>query len=260
MMQMDTDPRLVKLRKYESVLVISGFGVIAFGMWSIIRAAIYYLLNPLDLTNYLAESELAEIMAIGREGDAEFITDNLAGIVTAFIFIGLMIDLMFRVYVGLSARRDGRRLKKSVLYIIIVWIMAIVMFAGICLTIDDFIAPIINAFSDSADEAFEETAKNGDQAASVSLIVDITSFLVLLEVGVCSINVRRLRKQLGIVPVRRRKKDETHEFAGSLTERIKEELNIPMDREEAEELGQELGGQLSDGLSTIAGIRENTGE
>ena len=41
MMQTGTDPRLVKLRKYESILVISGFGVIAFGLWSIIRAAIF---------------------------------------------------------------------------------------------------------------------------------------------------------------------------------------------------------------------------
>lgn len=260
MMQTGTDPRLVKLRKYESILVISGFGVIAFGLWSIIRAAIYYFLNPLDLLNYLDESELAEIMAMGQEDGVEFITENLATIVTVFIFIGLAIDLLFRVYVGLSARRDGRRLKKSVLYIIIVWIMAIIMFSSICATIDDFITPIINAFSENADEAFEETARNGDQAASVSIIVDITSFLVLLEVGICSIMVRRLRKQLGIKPVKRRKKGEKHEFIGTLGQGIKEELNIPIDREEAEELGQELGEQLSNGLSNITGVRNTTGE
>ena len=128
MMQTGTDPRLVKLRKNESLLVISGFGVIAFGLWSIIRAAIYYFLNPLDLLDYLEASELAEIMAMGREDGVEFITENLATIVTVFIFIALAIDLIFRVYVGMSARRDGRRLKKSILYIIVVWIMAIVMF------------------------------------------------------------------------------------------------------------------------------------
>ena len=260
MMQTGTDPRLVKLRKYENILVISGFGVIAFGLWSIIRAAIYYFLNPLDLANYLEESELTEIMAMGREDGVEFITENLATIVTVVIFIGLAIDLLFRVYVGLSARKDGRRLKKSVLYIIIVWIMAIIMFAGICSTFADFIKPIVDAFSDNADAAFQETAKNGDQAASVSIIVDITSFLVLLEVGISSVMVRRLRKQLGIKPVKRRKKGEKLEFHGTLAEGIKEELNIPQNRKEAEELGEELGEQLSNGLSTITGVRNTTGE
>ena len=256
MMQTSTDPRLVKLRKYESILVISGFGVIAFGLWSIIRAAIYYFLYPLDIANYIQQSDLDEIMALGQEGGLEVITDNLGTIVTVFIFIGLSIDLLFRVYVGFSARRDGRRLKKSGLYVLIAWIMAFLMFSHIVTVIDEFIKPIIDALADNPDTAFEETGSKGDQAASVSLIVDITSFLVLVEVGVCSMKVRRLRKKLGIVPDKRRKKGEKKVITGNLVYMLQDELNIPENKAERKELTEELGQRLNDGLSSISeGIR-----
>ncbi|MBQ6401142.1 MAG: hypothetical protein IJI20_02510 [Firmicutes bacterium] len=248
MMQTGTDPRLVKLRKYESILVISGFGVIAFGLWSIIRAAIYYFLNPLDVLDYIEEADLVEIMALGQEGGVEYITDNLDAIITGFIFLVLGIDLLLRVYVGLSARRDGRRRKKTVLYIIIAWFMAISMLGSVYSTVDDFFRPIIEAINSNPGEAYEETSASGDQAASVSIIVDITSMLVLVEVAFCGIMVRRLRKKLGIKTVRRKNKNEKTELSRELLE----ELNIPLERDEREALGKEF----SDGLSTITGVRE----
>lgn len=260
MMQTGTDPRLTKLRKNESILVISGFGVIAFGMWSVIRAAIYYFLNPLDVANYIQESELDELMEIGREEGVEVITNNMGTLITVFILTALTVDLLLRVYVGLSARRDGRRLRKSGFYILVVWFMAISMFTSIVTTIDNFITPIIQAFSENADAALEETGKSGDQAASVSIIVDITSLLVLLELGVCSLRVRSLRKKLGIKPVKRRKKGEKLEIGAEVAEALKAELNVPMNKQEIEELTEEVGQQLSDGLSSITGVSSNTGE
>ena len=45
-----------------------------------------------------------------------------------------------------------------------------------------------------------------------------------------------------------------------MIKKVREELNIPLDREEAKELGEELGEQLSNGLSNITGVRNTTGE
>ena len=251
MMQTGTDPRLVKLRKYESILVISGFGVIAFGLWSIIRAAIYYFLNPLDVANYIKESDLDEIMAMGSEEGMKFVTENLDKIVTAAIFTYMGVALILRVYVGLSARRDGRRLRKSGLYIVVTWIMALFLLSSIVATIDDFVEPIIRAFAENSASALEETGPDADQAASVSILVDITSFLVLIELGVCSIMVRRLRKKLGIKPEKRRKKGQKWEVTEKLAEELREELNIPMNKEERTELVEEFDQQLNDRLNNI---------
>lgn len=253
MMQTSTDPRLAKLRQYESILVISGYGVIAFGMWSIVRAAIYYFLNPLVVTDYIKEADLAKIMNLGDEEGLQIITDNLQLIITVGILLLLGFDLLMRLYIGLSARKDGRGFKKSWLYIAVAWFMAISLFNNIATTIDDFFNPIIQAVVENSDTALEVTGKRGDQAASVSIIVDITSLLVLLEVGTCSIMVRRLRKKLGIKPVKKRIKGEKLEISTYLAHELKEELNIPQNQQETKELREELGQQLSDGLRSITG-------
>ena len=226
-MESGNDPRLKTLRKYESILVISGLGVIAFGLWSIIRAGIFYFLYPLELTDYLDQTDIDEIMLTGREQSVDFITDHMDVVITIFIFIGLSIDLLLRVYVGLSARSYGRGRRRRGLYIVIVWIMAIVSLTGICFTIDDYLPPLIEAIRTNDPNALEGSAKRGDQAASVSLLVNLTSFLVLLELGISSIKVKHLRKKLGIKPDRKCRKDinEVQELADEVNQQLRNSLS-----------------------------------
>lgn len=232
-MQTGNDPRMSKLRKYESILVISGLGVIAFGLWSVIRAGIFYFLNPLDLTDYLDQAEIDEMVMEGQTNGVEVITDNMDVVLTVLIFIGLSLDLLLRVYVGLSARAYGRGRRRRGFYSILVWIMAFFVLAGICVTIDQYLHPIVTVISTHDPNDLEWSAKRGDQAASVSLLVDLTSFLVLLELGISSFKVKRLRKQLGIRPDKKQHK-KRH-------------------RKELQELSDEVSHQLRNSISTIMG-------
>lgn len=227
MMQTGNDPRLKKLRKYESILVISGLGVIAFGLWSIIRAAVFYFLYPLDLKDYLDQTEIDEMIADGRENGIEFLTDHLDVMMTTIIFIGLSIDLLLRVYIGLSARSYGRGRDRRGLYIVVVWIMALFTLTGICLTITKDLYPIIEAIKTQDPNALDGTSRRGDQAASVSLLVDLTSFLVLLELGISSVKVKRLRKQLDIKTDRkwRKKKKELKDLTDEVDHQLRNSIS-----------------------------------
>ena len=232
MMQTVNDPQLNRLRRYESILVISGFGTIAFGLWSVIRAGIFYFLYPLDLRDYLTEEQIHEMVTTGAAEGVSTVTDHMDIIITSLILTVLVIDLLFRLYVGFSARSYGRGRRRRGFYIFWVWIMAAIMLWSIVTTIDDFLSPFIEVLKTGDPDSIEGSAERGDHAASVSLLVDITSFLVLVELGYSSVMVKRLRKKLGIKMPKKGHK---------------------VKKKEIMELNEEVNRQLSDGLRNVLG-------
>ena len=170
----------IKLRKYEHALVISGVGVIAFGLWSVIKAAIYFILIPLEPTSsVLMNNDLADLHKQG-------LTDREIGyLIAAAILLSLLLDFALRLYVGRSAFADGRRLTKKRFFYVI-WAMFIA--AGL---VSNLVTRSVQLYS--GDEEFWGSAIS---AANVSVIVDITSLLALIEMIVAAIMVRRLRRKL----------------------------------------------------------------
>ncbi len=61
----------VKLRKYEHILAISGARVIAFGLWSIVKAVIYVILSPVSqFSQVFTEEDMAQLN-IANVGERE---------------------------------------------------------------------------------------------------------------------------------------------------------------------------------------------
>lgn len=170
-----------KLRKYENLLAISGAGVIAFGLWSVVKAVIYLLvLSPQQLVSNMAKEGLTDVDMMG-------LSQTTASIIAICgVIIALLIDLSLRFYVGRSAIIDGRRQKKkSVVYVI----MAILLSMGlISSTITRFTSPQTGA---------AQTWDTVVSAADASIFIDLTSLLAFIEMIVAAIMVRRLRKELG---------------------------------------------------------------
>ena len=171
----------IKLRKYEHALVISGVGVIAFGVWSVIKAAIYFILFPLEQLKVADMSkEIGQLQSIG-------LTDRELGyMLAAAILFAMLLDCSLRLYIGRSALMDGRRLKKKrFTYVVIAMFIA----AGL---ITNIMTRCLRMGSP------EETAwSNVIASANVSVFVDITSVLALVEMIIAAIMVRRLRKEIG---------------------------------------------------------------
>ena len=170
-----------QLRKYEHILAISGVGVIAFGLWSIVKAAIYFILIPQEqLKGMSSIKELAELYNQGMT-DREIVV-----LIAVVILLCLILDFSLRLYVGRSAFADGRRLKKK-RFAYVVWAMFLA--AGL---VAGIVARCVQLYT--GNESFwQRTVEPSD----VSMLVDLTSLLALIEMIVAGIMVRRLRRELG---------------------------------------------------------------
>ena len=176
---MDKDQ--VKLRKYEHILAVSGVGVIAFGLWSIVKASVYVILSPVSQFSELIPKE--ELEQLEEIGVGERTTDIT---IIVMLMFALTLDVLVRIYVGRCAIAEGRELKKKrFIYVILAAIMALGLVS----------APIHEVMGLLGSEVPEQA--DVMNAMSVSWIVDITSMLALIELVVAAIMVRRLRKGKG---------------------------------------------------------------
>ena len=116
-----------KIRKQESMLSCSGLGVIIFGIWNIVRAMLMEYLDPSGFLNIssmvdeINKSVAEEALAAGEIANiSEAVPIATEGFLFSFIIIFLVLDLIIRIYIGLSARSEGSgKLKKRPIYIVL---------------------------------------------------------------------------------------------------------------------------------------------
>lgn len=188
-----------KLRKYEHTMVISGVGIILFGVWSIVKASIFFLITPLE--------HLAEVLpGDQKEKIAEdgFSQEAIAYTVLVMILIILLVSLMIRLYIGRAAIQDGRRIRRRRPFYIVCAILI-----GVSL--------ISSTIATLRPGSGEEAAWASDlNVASVSVVVDLTSLLCVVELIISAILVRKLRKKLGVtIPGRGAKAGTAAEVSGA---------------------------------------------
>ena len=149
------------VRRLENNLVTLGTGVIAFGIWSVLKVAFEFFLG-------------------GTVIDAD-VPEELRGYTPAILIVFWVftaIELAVRIYIGVSSRADGMRKRKSKAYL--VW--------SIVLMIDLF----LTAFIDFYIYAF---MLNSFATTIITLLIDGTSFFITLDLFLFAVRVRKLRRQ-----------------------------------------------------------------
>ena len=147
-----------KARRLEINLMTLGTGVILFGVWSFIKLALTFLIYKEDFG------------VIGSD-------ENMA---IAMIFIWALFVLAFLIYfyIGKSARSEGKGKHKTIFYLIVT---GAVILLGVASIVLEVIAVI------PTPELYFSTG--------VSLIIDATSLVILIEVMINAISLRKLRKK-----------------------------------------------------------------
>ena len=150
-----------KMRRYQNLLTVSGLGVIIFGLWSVLKTILLLFM---------------------KEGILSEIPDDTFVRVMFFLILGgiLLVDVLIRLYVGLSARAEGFGKKKGYGYVIIAILMALASLTSLVLI-----------FFDTNEQSLWELI--------VSVIVEATSLVVTIELLVAAFTVKKLKKELGEV-------------------------------------------------------------
>ena len=106
-----------KLRKHRSRLKISGYAVIAFGLWSIIRIFLMRYFDPLSF-----EAMLGEETDIPREFYDEVVFTGL--------LVFLAFYLLYRFFVGRAAIREGSGNRRKMLYVFFALLYGLISVCG----------------------------------------------------------------------------------------------------------------------------------
>lgn len=152
-----------RIRRLRDTLFIAGGAVIAFSVWALAKTALLLFISN--------DEQLSS--SFGITGDVP------AWIVITVALVFLTIDLVFRGYVGLSARAEGRGKKKGPFYLIVATLAAI--------------GNATSAFGAAFGTAMAASVFD----AVVTIVIEATSLIALILVIYCSIRLRSLRKAAG---------------------------------------------------------------
>ena len=166
----------MRLRRDENTLTVVGSGVILFGVWTVVKMVLQEINRFPEFMAELGADELG----FEETGLADMGLDpKLLATVVAFtvVIIVYLMDLGLRVFVGLSARAEGRGRPQGRLYLIL---------AGLLLVLSglSFVSYVITYFSHS------EYVVDADAA----ILVELTSFITLLQMIISAVRVRRARR------------------------------------------------------------------
>lgn len=157
----------IELRRRRIELITLSSGVIAFGVWTVVKFFLYLAVTPIDLSSIDIDPELER-----------------PALALAYALVVLLIALLqsLRLYVAFCARAEGQGKVKSRTYIVLTALMLAVNALGFLL--------LLANFWDG------KLAMQSKLDYIVSTVVDFTSLLTLADLLFTALRVRKLRKAL----------------------------------------------------------------
>lgn len=158
----------IELRRRRINLSTLGTGVVAFGVWNVLKTILYIFTSPVSFFDAEDAGAYGAVVIL---------------IFYAFLGLLLTLDLSLRLYIGLSARAEGRGRRKGSGYII----AAAILFA------------MTAAYYAAAWVTHSNTRLENQAALDyyVSMFVDITAMIMLGDLLYTAVRARKLEKQMG---------------------------------------------------------------
>ena len=157
-----------ELRRKQVTLVTLGTGVILFGVWSVVKSLLYFRTNLFKDLDTQVEPELLPYI-------------KLVTVVIVALFV--LADLGIRLKIGRRARAEGMGRRQKNGYLILAALIVLVNIIGDLLGVCYIV-------------------KNGVPEQSgldyvVSVLVDLSSTILLAELIITALRVRKLRAMSG---------------------------------------------------------------
>ena len=162
-----------ELRRCRSDLSLLGSGIIVFTIWELVKSMLIAVLAP--------ETESA-----GQEAEAvpevlEELSSSMISLLAAAILLLLFFSVVFRLYIGFSARAEAAGKRKGKLYVV----LAFVFFAGqLLMFVLGLIQLILNGIGD-----------NSITVTLVTQIVETTSLVITGELAFTAVKFKKLNRR-----------------------------------------------------------------
>ena len=173
----DNSPEAILKRRTQNTLIIVGNGIIVFGLWTLIKTVGIFLMYRTEL--------IRDIRTLGELNSTDYSDFTIFSVMFFTTLILLSFIIFIRSYVGLSAISEGRGRRRSILYILITLVM-------IWLNCMSFIQLTINLILGEEGERAVYSLSEDPSVSSV--IIELTSIIMMIQMVRAAIRIRRLRK------------------------------------------------------------------
>ena len=175
MEHINNDPDHILIRKSQNTLIVVGSGTILFSIWTAVK-----VLSSLFL---LRTETVASVRKLTDLNDSTY-SDKMIFIITLVIYLIIVaIFVAFRTYVGRAAIAEGigRRRRRGYL------VIAVIMIVMSMLT-------IINNLRTTGET--ETALAIYDNTSFSSLIIELTSMIMLIEMVSSAVKIRAARRRV----------------------------------------------------------------
>lgn len=148
----------IKARKAEINLKTLGSGVIFFGAWAFIKYALTFLIYGFELD--------------------EAVDDIVLLVSTIIVWVFLALAFLIRLYIGISARAESEGKRRHAFYLILTGVITFIDAAAILLEL----VLLVTKLDDMLNMA-------------VTILIDVTSTVILIELMVNAVTVRKMKKK-----------------------------------------------------------------
>lgn len=156
-----------ELRRLRISLMTLGSGVLAFGVWSILKSYLYLWVDPVSMEDFNTSAQYESAVMI---------------VFYVMYTFCMLLDLLLRVYVSRGAHAMGMGRKKGIVYIVVLSLMLLLS-----------VLSCVFMLTGGAKARME---KQSPMDYYVSAFVEFCSMGVLAELLYTVVRVKRLEKQM----------------------------------------------------------------
>lgn len=160
------------LRRHQDTLIIVGRGNLLFGVWGMIRTVMTFILHNPERDKIIAEFQ--------NTPDYDSAWKPLYyGVFLLFLLLVLAAEMGLRLYICRSAKAEGMGGRKSLWYVILAGFMSVASIVVLGYNLYSGYYQDLDLFD-----------------TVITVVIELTSAVMLLELVAASIRVRQLRRKL----------------------------------------------------------------
>lgn len=176
----DNSSEQIKIRKARDTLRIVGMGTIGFSLWTVLKCA--------GVIFFRKEEIMEKLRSTDAVVKGEYTAEYFFTIMLLAVAVYLLVEISFRLFVGISAIREGKGKRSFFIYIIVALLLIYGSFSTIVLAVLGWVS------GGEGDQGI--LSMIADSSSPDAVIIEITSMIMMIEMVAAAIRLRKHGRRL----------------------------------------------------------------